>query len=769
LFGENKNIYFHLNMTSKIKYCIFLIALLAVSAAAKAEFSGKIFNKSYPRDTLIHLGPCLVGDSLKTTFILENTGTEALMMGQTAYTIYLGKSEGESTQDEWREFKHVAPSIPYTIEPERKRDSIVIRYLADDNLLEFPYGQKHAYLRLALAKYFDETQAVASASYTILARKTRRYVDGFESVIDFDSVYIDPAQPKIFNWKIKNCWTSPVLIDSGRFTVLSPQPDGPEFSAEAESGSFTIGPDMVLPNKIGYTPKHSGEGRARMEYFYRPHPEIYPDSVDTARVEIYGAAVYQDIRPVASSADINGDTIACGNVRIGAEKKITIELENFGNLPFGCSGQYIYEAVEDTPSDNFSIDDEFQAGGGHLYPGENSTFSVRCRPRQTGVFIARLIIESDIKKRSIYGAPAGAGRKIIWLKARGIRPIAKLPADSINFGNVVRSLQCPGTADTTINIFNAGNENLIVSHIDIQPPNNFGISRRELEIAPNSSASVTLSFSPDDFADYSATASFITNEAAGRDTMPMVLTGSGVPLVKADLMIPADTAAPGTIVSIPIILKDGNARYAQKFSDTIQYDYSLLRFRDVSTIGTAAEGAIAVNIDEFYQPGRLPVYIELGYDRYFPAKDTIILLQFKAFLGERITAPISFTDPKFGDDKCEQVLSIEGNTRNGSFTIDSVCGIGLKTHKTDNAGFDMISPNPASGDINITFKTAFESRIKLGIYDSYGRMVKQIINRRIGAGAHSAVFNAAAIPPGVYYCRLRSGIMDRVRIITIVR
>ncbi|MFP4529142.1 MAG: choice-of-anchor D domain-containing protein [Candidatus Kapaibacterium sp.] len=751
------------------RFCTYVILALVASQAATAQFSGRIFNRDFPRDTVIHLGPCLVGDSLKTTFLLENTGEEALLMGQSAHTIYLGRSQGERFQDEFREFAHVAPPIPYIIEPERRRDSIVIRYLADDNLLEFPYGQKQAYLMLALAKFFDETQTVASATFTVKAHKTWRYVDGFESTYDFDSVYVNPAQPKIFDWRIKNCWTGDVLIDSARLRMISAEPDGPGFSADVEPAEFSMGSDAILEKSIGYSPTRIGESHARMEYFFRPQPITFPDSVDTAKVEIFGTGVRQDIRMTSSTVELHSDTLDFGDVRIGADSEAKITLENFGNLPFGASACMVLRGASDEVSENFLINDKLLKGGNHLYPNESTTFSVLCQPANIGNFTGRLIIVSDINTRGIYGVPAEAVRKIIYLRGRGVRPILELPGDTMSFGNVVRSLQCPATADTVVAIRNSGNEQLIISHIFIDPSLMFGVSRREMTIAPNSQDTLTLYFSPDYVSEFTAGIYFVTNDARGIDTTMMELHGTGVPLVSAQLSIPADTAKPGSLIELPIILKNGRARYAKKFIDTLSYDYSLLRYVDAVTFGTAAEGAMSVNIDEFSHPGRLPILIESGFNNYFSARDTIILLQFRVFLGERISAPIAFGNPRFGDYKCEQVLDLSESVINGSITLDSVCGLNLKAHKLNGGGFGRISPNPASGRVNIEFRTTFESRVNISLYDSYGRIAKEITDAVLPAGNHEEAFDAGALAPGVYYCRMRFGIMDRSEIITIIK
>jgi len=70
-------------------------------------------------------------------------------------------------------------------------------------------------------------------------------------------------------------------------------------------------------------------------------------------------------------------------------------------------------------------------------------------------------------------------------------------------------------------------------------------------------------------------------------------------------------------------------------------------------------------------------------------------------------------------------------------------------------------PNPFINDILIDFSVAENTNINLGIYDSYGRIVKTLIVGSLYTGTHNIKWdgtstNGNKVPPGIYYCLLKT-------------
>lgn len=66
-------------------------------------------------------------------------------------------------------------------------------------------------------------------------------------------------------------------------------------------------------------------------------------------------------------------------------------------------------------------------------------------------------------------------------------------------------------------------------------------------------------------------------------------------------------------------------------------------------------------------------------------------------------------------------------------------------------------PNPFNPETRITFNLPYASEVKIEIFDTLGRLVEQPVHQYHQAGSHSFTFNAAALPSGVYVCRLLAG------------
>ncbi len=65
-----------------------------------------------------------------------------------------------------------------------------------------------------------------------------------------------------------------------------------------------------------------------------------------------------------------------------------------------------------------------------------------------------------------------------------------------------------------------------------------------------------------------------------------------------------------------------------------------------------------------------------------------------------------------------------------------------------------IGPNPCNGTADLRFELRQSTKVQLGIYNSLGHKIAELLNSRLAAGAHTVAFDASAIAAGVYHCRL---------------
>ncbi len=78
-------------------------------------------------------------------------------------------------------------------------------------------------------------------------------------------------------------------------------------------------------------------------------------------------------------------------------------------------------------------------------------------------------------------------------------------------------------------------------------------------------------------------------------------------------------------------------------------------------------------------------------------------------------------------------------------------------------------PNPFDGATTIPFHLGRPGNARLDVYDVLGRKVETLLAGYLPAGAYSAVWQAAGLPRGTYFGRLRAGRDVRVLEMTLLR
>jgi len=88
------------------------------------------------------------------------------------------------------------------------------------------------------------------------------------------------------------------------------------------------------------------------------------------------------------------------------------------------------------------------------------------------------------------------------------------------------------------------------------------------------------------------------------------------------------------------------------------------------------------------------------------------------------------------------------------FTVHSV---GIVVDESESAPvLKQNWPNPFNPSTNISFNISKNSFVKLVIYDILGREVANLVNKQLQQGSYSELFNASALPSGVYIYRLEA-------------
>jgi hypothetical protein len=105
------------------------------------------------------------------------------------------------------------------------------------------------------------------------------------------------------------------------------------------------------------------------------------------------------------------------------------------------------------------------------------------------------------------------------------------------------------------------------------------------------------------------------------------------------------------------------------------------------------------------------------------------------------------------------------NTDNPSqYVIDTfkvqIGGVGISNISSDVEGYELMQnfPNPFNPTTKIKFSLAAAGEVSLRVFDSMGRMVREIAdNLKLSAGKYSVDFNAQDLTSGVYYYTITAG------------
>ena len=72
-------------------------------------------------------------------------------------------------------------------------------------------------------------------------------------------------------------------------------------------------------------------------------------------------------------------------------------------------------------------------------------------------------------------------------------------------------------------------------------------------------------------------------------------------------------------------------------------------------------------------------------------------------------------------------------------------------------------PNPFNPTTNLQFSTAQAGFVSLKVFDLLGREVAKLVSEELPAGKYTREWNASAIPSGVYFYRLQSGLFGETK------
>ncbi len=756
-----------------------LLCFLQFSANAQTSITSLLI----PENGVLNMGPCSIEDSLFVSIEIRSDYDNDLYMTGLIPSCAISKSDLDNyPTSQHDEFDRLFKDFPYTFK-KGDIDTFLIAYGPKKVLEIFPYGWKYAVLSMGLTKNVnDPKDTLVSIEYLLKAKKTKLYADGYESYYDFDSVYVNPMIAKRHQWRVKNVKEFDVSIQSQYSKLLSNKKTEDEFGVQnrfSATDEIEIRPYNIVNWEISYFPKDIEADSMLVELYYTREDQTQ----DTIWVQAKGQGVMQKIDYVDLNQSFSNDTVYLGDIPISEKRSVRAKLYNDGNLPFGIINTSLDKIDPASPDFNWTENIVPLAGNSHLGIGSFASFAFGVEFTEPGEFTLAYTLESDIAERGIFGTPDSVIYRRLYIKGRCIAPHLNANIDTINMGDVVLNRKgCPSDQDTAFTVFNSGNYTLKVD-FKLDPPfptSNFTIDTTSLTIEPNETKEIIITFQSDTFVDDTTDLIIISNMSYPSDTIRVPLLARSTSPVEAVLTLPNIKAKPGRIITLPIILSNSSkssadtikpASRASKYSDTLFYNPSLLKYRGYSILETASEFVPPPVITEF-SPGNLHIEISQTRGNTFANKDTIIKLQFETYLGDAVETPIRVSNPKFGNSNCDNILTIqESNIHNATFRLDSICGIEYIVSPSSSTLFAIknLSPNPANENLRLEFNVAAKTYVGFRVYNTFGETLINEQKSIMPKGIYERILNVGNLPVGIYFLEFKAGIYQETKSFTINR
>lgn len=105
---------------------------------------------------------------------------------------------------------------------------------------------------------------------------------------------------------------------------------------------------------------------------------------------------------------------------------------------------------------------------------------------------------------------------------------------------------------------------------------------------------------------------------------------------------------------------------------------------------------------------------------------------------------------------------------NAKICFVEISAVKLTKVETSNLGpadFELKQnyPNPFNYETEISFNLGKPSHTLLTVHNSFGQCISTLVNQKMHAGTYQVSFNAANLPPGIYFCQLQCGDFSMVR------
>lgn len=748
------------NLKSIIIIAIFLI--IKFNTAFSQNYKASITSFIEPVNKIVNIGPCLIEDSVFCKFEFYNKGLKSLYMERLAPSFYLGASPNDPSATQFNLFRDL-PLLPITLKP-NERDTLIIGFRAGDTIISKPSWHEAL---LALSFFDNDTKQAPPVTkidtFLIRAKKTVKHFDNFDDIINFDSVYVNPTNPKSLQWRGKNTFYKNIILNKRIIKYITQPQFQDEFTFGEDYSNLNIIPDGIISRNFAYLPNDMGRDSVVIKNIFTPRPDFNHDSLDSSSVLLIGTGVVQKLIIKESNFDFRNDTIFLGNIKPNDIVDLSIKLQNVGNIPIFAKNESIINQISNKISNEFEFTSKIQSNS--LYLPKDSIREVRLlfSSNSRGIVNYNYQIITNLDERGIYGVPPSHTIINFYIQANIVAPKMIIQSDTIDFGNIaLNNEQCPVHRDSIINFTNNGNAELQIYEAILEPEypqSPFRLINYDNTLLPSKNGRFIIAFEEisDQVKEYQSILKIKTNESQPAIYRYVVLKANTLPPVIGFIAISNNIKAkPGTQIEVPITINYSGSNplgFAEKFSADFIYNKTLLQYIGTTTLNTATEGSINNSDISESENNSIRLDFQSIENNNLISKDTIVKLRFNTYLGDAISTEIALINPQFGDSRCNNLFNLK--VINGIFTTDSVCGIEYKAVQKPK---NPLSINYFYNQSNRIFEYSvpYKDNIELTIYDSYGNKKLSLINQVLPAGVYQISLNENELMNGVYFITIKN-------------
>ena len=616
---------------------------------------------------------------------------------------------------------------------------------------------------LALVRFNIDVEEASSQrfvfrrSFVLSGLKSRRLLATDMKTISFDSVFVNPSCTARSAVTIYSIFDTTVVVREQRIQRVTPYL-GVDELAVATYPTVEFPGISNLSWNCTYQPVNAGFDAIDFRLLYTNASNSGDTSVD---IRMQGIGVTHKLAPILARAidgsgvegRISGDTVYVGEVPDSHDSvNLAFLVQNQGSIAIGIDSVALVRGQQ--AKGRFRLT---RSLGQSLQAGSSDTVRMIFVPEDFRLHaVATIRVYTNLGRRAISCVPQSARVRDIVIIARN-RPNVRASVDSVPFGVIVKPVGCEAVRTRRISIRHNGSASSIIDSVSINPlGGSVSISRTNGTVIPaKSTVLLDVVCNPTLIGSESGVITIWLGNGQGAITLPYSVSTIAPDTVR--ISVEGDVrSAPGAKILLPVIIGSSSMTNIQRITLDVDVDPMLLAYAGTIESGTAAQGALIRQV-----PREQGFRLTIDRDEGLADRDTLIVIQFDAFLGDTIATPIVLSGfTSVGTATCPSAFPLM--VTHGRYSTDSLCGLSYKTRGARAMLRGSVFPNPTSAFASLVVASVRTTPAKIWVTNTFGRMCVEFATV-INEGLTLVPMDASELPAGQYLVVIeQDGFITRV-------